>query len=90
VLGDSIERDDTGVAFTVAFNGVRVDVAHEGDPPELFKPGIPVVLEGRWAAAEDHFDSDRIMVKHSEQYEADHEDRIDEAERGGTGTDTDP
>ena len=28
----------------------RVDVHHDGDPPELFEPGIPVVLEGRWDA----------------------------------------
>lgn len=90
VLGEGIERSDDGVAFMVAYNGVRVDVTHAGDPPELFDPGIPVVLEGRWSATDDHFDSDRIMVKHSEQYEADHEDRIDDAESGSTGTGTGP
>ena len=47
---------------------------HEGDPPELFQPGIPVVLEGRWSG--DHFASDRIMVKHSEQYKAGNPDRV--------------
>ena len=40
-----------GVTFTVKFNGVEVPVHHEGDPPELFEPGIPVVLEGRWASS---------------------------------------
>ena len=45
--------------FTIAFNGVEVAVRHDGDPPELFQPGIPVVLEGRWAAdAGDVFHSD--------------------------------
>lgn len=86
VLGDSIEPTDDGVDFTVAFNGVQVDVRHDGDPPELFQAGIPVVLEGRWSAASDEFDSDTIRVKHSEQYEADNGDRLDDADRGGTTT----
>jgi cytochrome c-type biogenesis protein CcmE len=82
VLGDSIESTDEGVDFTVAYNGARVDVHHDGDPPELFQPGIPVVVEGRWSG--DTFASDTIRVKHSEQYEADNGDRLDDAERGGT------
>lgn len=84
VLGDSIVRTDEGVDFTVAYNGVRVDVHHQGDPPELFQPGIPVVLEGRWSDTADRYDSDTIKVKHSENYEADHGDRLEEAETGGT------
>jgi cytochrome c-type biogenesis protein CcmE len=49
-------------------------VSHQGDPPELFKPGIPVVLEGRFQGAT--FASDRIMVKHSEDYVAKHPSRV--------------
>jgi cytochrome c-type biogenesis protein CcmE len=77
---------DDGIEFTVAYNDVEVDVHHRGDPPELFDLGIPVVLEGGWDASGDFFASDRILVKHSEQYEADNEDRIDAAERGGAST----
>jgi cytochrome c-type biogenesis protein CcmE len=77
---------DDGIEFTVAYNDVEVDVHHRGDPPELFDLGIPVVLEGSWDASGDFFASDRILVKHSEQYEADNEDRIDAAERGGAST----
>ncbi|MGH9273728.1 MAG: cytochrome c maturation protein CcmE [Acidimicrobiales bacterium] len=84
VLGDSIVPTDQGVDFTIAFNGVHVDVRHDGDPPELFQPGIPVVLEGRWSSSGDVFSSDTIRVKHSEQYQADNGDRLDDAERGGT------
>lgn len=84
VLGSTIEQTDDGVDFTVAFNGVRVEVRHQGDPPELFQPGIPVVLEGRWSATDEHFDSDTIKVKHSADYEAENQDRLDEAETGGT------
>lgn len=67
--------------FAVAFGGERVVVHHEGDPPELFEAGIPVVLEGRWAGTDEcsWFASDRILVKHSEEYEADNADRLDEA-----------
>lgn len=86
VLGDSIEANDEGVEFAVAFNGVEVDVHHDGDPPELFQPGIPVVLEGRWAEGQDWFASDTIRVKHSEQYEEEHEDRLEDAETGAAGS----
>jgi cytochrome c-type biogenesis protein CcmE len=85
VQSDSIEPTGEGVDFTVAFNGVDVAVQHAGDPPELFEPGVPVVLEGRWDPSGDVFDSDRILVKHSEQYQADNGDRIDDAEDGQTG-----
>jgi cytochrome c-type biogenesis protein CcmE len=84
VVGGSVEPTEQGVDFTVAFNGARVDVHHDGDPPELFQPGIPVVVEGRWSG--DVFASDTIRVKHSEQYEADNGDRLDDAERGATTT----
>ncbi|HZA77356.1 MAG TPA: cytochrome c maturation protein CcmE [Acidimicrobiales bacterium] len=84
VTGDPVEAD--GVAsFVVAFNGVSVDVRHVGSPPELFRPGVPVVLEGHWDESGEFFDSDRIMIKHDETYESeeDYEQRIREAEQGG-------
>ncbi len=74
-----------GVTFTVAYNGVDVRVRHQGDPPELFQPGIPVVLEGRWAAAGGEFASDLIRVKHSEQYVADNGERLTDADDGQSG-----
>ena len=68
-------RDAGGTtAFNIASKGVVVPVSHTGDPPELFKPGIPVVLEGHFDG--DTFASDRIMVKHSEDYVAQHPDRV--------------
>ncbi len=36
------------VLFTVSYNGVMADVASYDNPTELFKDGIPVVLEGAW------------------------------------------
>jgi cytochrome c-type biogenesis protein CcmE len=84
VVGEPVEADGT-VEFEVAFNGVSVDVEHVGSPPELFEPGIPVVLEGRWSESSDVFDSDRILVKHDSTYESkdDYEERVRDAEQGG-------
>jgi cytochrome c-type biogenesis protein CcmE len=66
------------VAFTIASNGVTVPVVHRGDPPQLFKAGIPVVLEGHFEG--DQFASDQIMVKHTASYVAQHPDRLKTAE----------
>lgn len=90
VLGGTITGTDDGVDFTVAFNGVRVEARAKGDPPELFEPGIPVVLEGRWDPSGEFFDSDRILVKHSEQYVADNGDRLRHAEDGRSTEQADP
>src|SRR5690606_32669524 len=46
VVEGSVDETDDGVAFQVEFDGVEADVVHNGDPPELFQPGIPVVIEG--------------------------------------------
>ena len=75
-----------GVSFTVTFNGTDVDVEHSGDPVELFDDDIPVVLEGRWSGAGESavFVSDRMLVKHDENYVADNKDRLDEADTGGS------
>ena len=80
---DGVDATADGVTFTIAFNGREVPVVHEGDPPELFEPGVPVVLEGRWSA--DAFASDEILVKHDEEYEAENRDRLDDAEDGESG-----
>jgi cytochrome c-type biogenesis protein CcmE len=81
--GSIVDTGD-GVDFVVRFNGVEVAVHHRGDPPELFDEGEPVVLEGRWDRTVDVFDSDRMLVKHDERYDAENKDRIREAEQGGS------
>jgi cytochrome c-type biogenesis protein CcmE len=75
------DRHETadGVDFAVAYNGEQVQVHHVGDPPQLFKVGLPVVLEGHWDRNGRWFDSDTILVKHSATYTAEHEDRLKEA-----------
>jgi cytochrome c-type biogenesis protein CcmE len=66
---------EEAVGFRIEENGVSVPVQHRGDPPELFRPGIPVVLEGRFDG--EVFSSDRIMVKHTSEYRAEHPERVD-------------
>jgi len=74
VVDGSVRQTGSTVTFTLTSKSVEVPVVHEGDPPELFRPGIPVVLEGHFAG--DHFASDRILVKHSETYVAKNPDRV--------------
>ena len=69
-----VQEEGGFVSFRIESKGVEVPVTHKGDPPELFQPGIPVVLEGRFQG--DGFSSDRILVKHSETYVAENPDRV--------------
>ncbi len=74
VVDGSVRQVGNDVSFMLTKNAVQVPVQHKGDPPELFRPGIPVVLEGRFRG--DHFSSDRIMVRHSETYVAENPNRV--------------
>lgn len=78
VVDGSIETDGNVVTFLIEANGVEAEIRHLGDPPDLFQPGIPVVLEGRWNAEEVWFDSDRMLVRHTETYIEDNRDRVDD------------
>jgi cytochrome c-type biogenesis protein CcmE len=83
VAGDPVVEGNT-VTFDVVYGGVSVPVAHTGTPPELFRAGIPVVLEGRWREGADVFDSDVMIIKHDETYESqdDYDQRMDQADTG--------
>jgi cytochrome c-type biogenesis protein CcmE len=67
VVPGSISETSDGVRFRVTDGKATASVDHVGDPPELFKAGAPVVCEGRWAAGKT-FDSDRIMIRHGNEY----------------------
>ena len=73
-------RIHEAVEFLVAYNGVSVEVRHTGSEPALFKPGLPVVVEGHWDATINRFDSDRLLVKHTADYVAQHPDRVQTSE----------
>ena len=76
VVQNDVKKVGQEVDFTIVFNDVPVAVRHQGDPPELFQPNLPVVLEGHWSADGSYFASDRILVKHSEEYKAQNPDRV--------------
>lgn len=76
VVTDSVRQAGDVVEFQIISAGVTVPVVHRGDPPELFRPGIPVVLEGNWDG--DVYASDRIMVKHTSEYREQNPDRVDQ------------
>jgi cytochrome c-type biogenesis protein CcmE len=62
------------VLFTIFGPGQAVNVVSSGSPPQLFKPGIPVVLEGHWQG--DTYMSNLIMVKHTASYTEAHPGRL--------------
>jgi cytochrome c-type biogenesis protein CcmE len=78
---DVARSDGAATAFDVEYHCATVAVRHDGDPPELFRRGVPVVLEGHFQDGTDVFESDRIMVRHTEEYRTEERDRLDLAER---------
>ncbi|HVE93915.1 MAG TPA: cytochrome c maturation protein CcmE [Acidimicrobiales bacterium] len=74
VLAGSVKNRGDGVQFVVAENGAQIPVRHKGDPPELFRAGIPVVLEGHFQGAT--YESDRILVKHTSEYRKVNPERV--------------
>ena len=85
-----VRRVGNDTAFSITANRVTVPVLDSKEPPQLFKPGIPVVLEGHWAATGPVFDSDLIMVKHSASYAAAHPDRLKPQTPGTTAPGAQP
>ncbi len=73
-----------GVQFLVETNGKKLGVRHDGDPPELFRANIPVVLSGSFDKASPRLDavdgptfrSDLVMIKHSNEYIEKNKDRV--------------
>lgn len=79
VIDGTVRRTPEGVSFVITYGGERVEVDHVGDPPELFGPRIPVVLEGSFVG--DRFASDQILVRHDNAYDEENPDRVRDAER---------
>ena len=74
---EPVTKAGNEVDFDITFNGATVPVHHiGGDPPELFKAGIPVVLEGYWDRSGAFFTSDNILIKHSADYKEQNPGRV--------------
>ena len=68
VVGVPTSTDDA-IAFTVQYGGVDVDIRHTGSEPALFDSGVPVVAEGRWNPDGTVFESEKLLIRHDEDYE---------------------
>lgn len=67
VVPGTVTETSRGVRFEVTDGKATAVVLHRGDPPDLFKDGVPVVCEGHWSQGA-AFDSDRILIRHGNEY----------------------
>lgn len=75
IEGTVVDEPQDG-RFRIKGERHEAQVVHTGDVPQLLQVGIPVVLEGNWGG--DHFDSDRVMVKHTSEYREKNPERVDD------------
>jgi cytochrome c-type biogenesis protein CcmE len=78
---DVAHSERGATVFDVEYHCATVAVRHQGDPPQLFRKGVPVVLEGHFQKGSEVFESNRIMVRHTEEYRTKEADRLELAER---------
>lgn len=67
------------ITFSLLAAGITAPIVYTGsDPPALFKKCEPVLIVGHWAssASDAPFLGDQIIIKHSENYTAEHESRV--------------
>ena len=75
---DSVKQVSGATQFMLSFNGKRLPVQYAGDPGGVFQECIPVVAHGRVVSGV--FESDRIEVKHTNQYVEKNKSRMDESD----------
>lgn len=63
-----LEACKPGCSFRVTDGKNEVNVSTEGLPPQMFREGIGVVVEGSLQGGTFH--TDRVMIKHSNEYKA--------------------
>jgi cytochrome c-type biogenesis protein CcmE len=61
-----VQQVGTTLRFVITSKDVDVNVVSTGSPPQLFRVGMPVVLDGHWQG--DVFSSFQIMVQHGSSY----------------------
>jgi len=74
--------------FDIEFNGSTVQVEYAGEPGGIFKECLPVVPHGEFNEPSGMFLGDRVEVKHSEDYVAVNDDRLQEAEADSAACET--
>ena len=84
VVPGTVVQTGDGVTFEISYNGVPITIHHVGDPPEMFKENQAVLLEGHFDAdGSNTYDSDLMIVKHSEVYKEKEAERLKQAEVNG-------
>ncbi len=71
VKAGSVEwkAEDLALNFVVSdLKGHEIKVAHKGNPPDMFKEMSGVVVEGHISPDGNSMVSQKLMVKHSEEY----------------------
>jgi cytochrome c-type biogenesis protein CcmE len=63
------DADALDLRFRVGDGATELEVHSSGAPPQMFRDGIEVVVEGRLATS-GVFESTNLMVKHSNEYRA--------------------
>ncbi len=83
----SVQSEGGVTTFLISFNGVEMPVRYQGQPGGIFQECVPVVVHGRVDESTGAdgtlvrvFQGDTVEVKHSNEYTAQHGDRIDEAQ----------
>lgn len=76
----SVHDDGRTTEFDISFNGEVLPVSYAGEPGGIFKECIPVVVHGHFDDDGATFLGDRVEVKHSDEYVAVNDDRLDEAD----------
>ncbi len=81
VEAGSISRDPDGLtlSFSVTDGEASVPVLARAVPPAMFREGIGVVLEGQMGS-DGTFTTERLMVKHDNEYQAPGEEEMPDME----------
>lgn len=79
VIASSVHDRGNHMTFDLKYHGAVVHVVHTGDVPDLFKPSIPIVLEGAFSGTTYH--SDQMLLRHDATYDEEHKTRNREAEK---------
>ena len=67
------EPTSLALSFALTDGKSRVPVRHKGTPPDLFGESRGAIVEGSWTP-DGYFKATVIMAKHSEDYQAPHDD----------------
>jgi cytochrome c-type biogenesis protein CcmE len=71
----SLQKTGGKTSFVMTFNDKSINVVYAGDPGGVFQECISVVAHGRMI--DGTFESNRIEVKHSNEYAEKNADRLD-------------